>query len=491
MISKTASRDVLTLLSGSFIAKLIAMASITIFARALSKQEMAVFPAYFMLTGLSCLVLTLGIFSLFTRDIPSLLQRGEIEQMRSLAVTGSAVIILGTIPVILFSLYFGDAIAGLVFRDVDDGWIIKLMAPGFLAATISQIAEYMMWGRGQFGATSLVQMLQSFLRPIGTLTFYFWLGFPGVVVGLVVAEFISAGAGIWCIRDVVIGPLPAIYPLRRLVSESMPYYIGNYLTYFRGDGDSLFVTALLGPQALAEYYIAKILYTNAFLLMTAVDKVAVQRLARFIGTPAFLDTVRNLHVQISEVLIPFSLLLIALAPGLMTVIGGSRYANATWPAIVLLVAMLIQFIGVSYNRAIYVALPGTTRLKFTAIETLVVVVSTCVLAPLAGIIGAAFSRVIAALGIWLFGAFLLRRHLAAALPLRPTFIAVATGLPGTILVLLLSAPATGLRGAIILLLQSGTIWTAAFLGLTLVLNRPLIESLSGAFTRRYRAAFSS
>ncbi len=491
MISKAASKDVLKLLSGTFVAKLIAMASITIFARILSKHEMAVFPAYFMLTGLSCLVLTLGIFSLFTRDIPSLLQRGEIVQMRSLAVTGSALIILGTIPVILFSLLFGDTIAALVFRDAHDGWIIRLMAPGFLAAAISQIAEYVMWGRGQFGATSLVQMFQSFLRPVGTLTFYFWLGFPGVILGLVAAEFISAGAGIWCIRDVLIGPLPPIYPIRKLVSESMPFYIGNYLTYFRGDGDSLFVTALLGPGALAEYYIAKILYTNAFLLMTAVDKVAVQRLARFVGTPAFLDTVRNLHVQISEVLIPFSLLLIALAPGLMAVIGGSRYAGATWPAIVLLTAMLIQFIGVSYNRAIYVALPGKTRLKFTAIETLIVIISTSVLAPLAGIIGAAFSRVVAAVGIWSFGAFLLHRHLSAALPLRPTFIALATGLPGTVLALLLSAPLPGVRGAIILLVQSATIWSASFLLLTLALNRPLFELLGNEFSRRYREVLSS
>jgi len=487
MIRSTASRDVLKLLSGTFVAKLIAMASITVFARILSKHEMSVFPAYFMLTGLSCLVLTLGIFSLFTRDIPSLLQRGEILQMRSLVVTGSAIIVLGTIPVILFSLCFGGTIASLVFRDVQDGWIIRLMAPGFLAAAISQIAEYVMWGRGQFGATSLVQMFQSFLRPAGTLSFYLWLGFPGVVVGLVVAEFVAAGAGLWCIRDVLTGPLPPVYPLRKLVSESMPFYIGNYLTYFRGDGDSLFVTALLGPGALAEYYIAKILYTNAFLLMTAVDKVAVQRLARFVGTPAFLDNVRNLHTQISEVLIPFSLLLIALTPGLMAIIGGSRYADATWPAIILLLAMSIQFVGISYNRAIYVALPGTTRLKFTAIETLVVIISTSVLAPLFGIIGAACSRVVAALGIWSFGAYILWRDMAAALPLRPTLVAVATALPGTILALLLSGPHHDIRGAVILLTQSATIWSASFLGLTLVLNRPLFELLGSEFTRRYRA----
>ena len=490
MISSGASRDVLKLLSGTLVARLFGLASITVFARLLSKHEMAVFPAYLMLTGLSSLVLTLGIFSLFTRDIPSLMQNDSVR-MRSLIITGSAVILLGTVPIVVLSLWLGGPIAGLIFRDTGDAWIVRFMAPAFLAAALSQIAEYVMWGRGQFGATSLVQIFQSILRPLATLTFYFFFGFQGVVIGLVTAEFISACAGLWCTRDVFFGPLPPIYPLRELISESMPFYIGNYLTYLRGDGDSLLVAALLGPGALAEYYIAKILYGNALLLLTAVDKVAVQRLARFVRTPVFLDNVRSLHVQVSEILVPFSLLLIAIAPGLMSLIGGTRYANTAWPAVILLFAMLVQYIGVSYNRAIYVALPGSVRLKFTALEAFVVIVSTTVLAPLAGIAGVAGSRVIAALGIWFFGAMILRRHLEAALPIKPVLVAVATALPGTVLAQLLSAPSHDFRSAILTLGQSAAIWTASFLGLTVIFNRRLFELLGSEMTRRYREVFSS
>jgi O-antigen/teichoic acid export membrane protein len=88
------------------------------------------------------------------------------------------------------------------------------------------------------------------------------MGFPGIAVGLVLTQLVLAAVGLWYIRDVFAWPLPPVYPIGELLWESLPYYIGNYLSYLRGDGDNLLVTALLGPTALAEYYVAKTLYTN-------------------------------------------------------------------------------------------------------------------------------------------------------------------------------------------------------------------------------------
>ena len=63
IVARAAFRDVSSLLSGRVIAKPFGVASTMLFARILSKDEMAIFPVFLMLAGIANLVLTFGIFS--------------------------------------------------------------------------------------------------------------------------------------------------------------------------------------------------------------------------------------------------------------------------------------------------------------------------------------------------------------------------------------------------------------------------------------------
>ena len=84
-MARAAFRDVSSLLSGSVIAKPFGVASTTLFARILSKDEMAIFPVFLMLAGIPNLVLTFGIFSTFMRELPPLFREDE-AQARSLTL---------------------------------------------------------------------------------------------------------------------------------------------------------------------------------------------------------------------------------------------------------------------------------------------------------------------------------------------------------------------------------------------------------------------
>lgn len=482
-----AQKDVIKLVGGSAAAKLFGIASTMLFARLLTKDQMAVFPAFLMLAGLPVLFLTFGIFSAFIRDVPVLL-RTDSRLVRSLIVTGSGVIILGTIVPTAAAYWWSDKVAEFVFRQADDGWIIRTMIPGFVAYMISKIAENVMWGRGQFGETSIVQIIESIVRPLATMTLYFSLGLKGIVIGLVTSQFIIAGVGFWYIRDIFIGPLPPLYPLGKLFSASMPYYIGNYLAYLRGDGDTFLVTALLGPVALAEYYLAKSLYSNVCLIWTAVDKVAVERLARFGNSASFNEKVRQLHVRISQTTIPFALFVIATAPGLIMLLGGSRYAGATGPAILLLVMALIQFAIIPVDRAVYIAVPGFLRVASSILEATLVVGTALLLAPSAGLMGVATARIIAPLGYCVFGVFVLYRRFGLSLPFNVSFLALMTGAPGTLLALFMTPAAHGLVGALERIALAAVIWAVSFLVVGYLANRVLVDFLADNALRYYRVA---
>lgn len=486
-MTTSAEKDVFKLLGGSAAAKVLGIASMILFTRLLTKDQMAVFPAFLMLAGLPVLFLTFGIFAAFIRDVPGLL-RTDKALVRSLIVTGSGIIILGTIVPTVAAYWWSDRIAEFVFRRADDGWIIRTMIPGFLAYVISKIAENVMWGRGQFGASSVIQIVESIVRPVTTTALFFLLGFKGIVIGLVAAQLIMAAIGFWYVRDIFLGPLPPVYPLGKLIRESMPYYIGNYLSYLRGDGDTFLVTVLLGPAALAEYYLAKTLYSNVGLILTAVDKVAVQRLARFAGDRSFNDKIRELHIRISQTTIPFGLLVIAAAPGLILVLGGSRYVGATGPAILLLVVALIQFAIIPVDRAVYIAVPGFLRVASAIIEAGAVLGTALLLAPYAGLLGVAAARIIAPIVYCLFGVFILHRRLGLSLPFQVTFLAVMTAAPGTALALLLAPRPQGFLGALENISLATGIWVVALIAIGSLLNRPLVNVLTENTFRYYRTA---
>lgn len=482
----SAPRDVLKLLSGSVLAKVFGIVSLMIFARLLAKDQMAVFPAYLMLAGLPLLFMTFGIYASFVRELPSLM-RNDVEQARSLVVTGSAIVAAGTLLPCLAFFYFADQISMLVFKTAAQGWAVRAMVPGFLAYMVSRTTDNVMWGRGQFGATSTIQILESIVRPVATVSLYFLLGYRGIVTGLVLSQCIMAAIAFWYVRDMYLGAWPGFYPVRRLFVQSMPYYIANYLSYLRGDGDSILVTLLLGPAALAEYYVAKTLFANMVLIWQSVDRVAVERLGRVVNTEVFAERVKALHVQLSQILIPFCLFAIALAPSALLLLTGARYANATWPAVILLFGTLAMFVAIPYDRGVYVGLPGMVRLKFTMIEAALVVGTAVTLAPVLGLVGIAGARVIAPIGVSVFGAYLLRRHLGLVLPFGAALRALATAAPGTALALFAVPPGHRFATELASMAAAGMIWLACFLLLAWLFNRQLLDRLAATIAEQYRS----
>ncbi|MFC3069200.1 oligosaccharide flippase family protein [Phenylobacterium soli] len=471
-MARAAFQDVSKLLSGSVIAKLFGVASTMLFARLLTKDQMAIFPVFLMLAGIPNLVLTFGIFSTFMRELPRLFREDE-ARARGLVMTGSLVVIACTITAAVSAAVFSGEIARLVFRNAAQGWIIQGLAPGFVAYVIAKIGESVVSGRGQFGRISAVQIVDSVFRPLVTIGAFFAFGVKGVVIGIVAAQFLIAAQYLFYMRDILFVAGTPFYPVRALFAESMPYYVGNFLSYLRGDGDTLLVTTFLGPAAVAEYYVAKNLYANVVLIQNAVDWVAVERLARFARTPSFQEKLSELNERIAQLMVPFTLLVVALAPHAIAILAGPRYASSTWPAVVLLFAALAQFIAIPVERAVFVAAPGILRVYFAVFEVLTVLASAALLVPQVGILGVAAARVISPVTGWLFGLVLLKRRFNLVLSLDAVARVLLAGVPVSAVILWLAPRPTGFADAVIGAAVAGAFWVASFAALTLLVNRPM------------------
>ena len=479
-MSSTALGDISKLLSGSVLAKLFGVAALILFTRYLTKQEMAVFPAYLMLAGLCDLILTFGIFSQVLREIPTLCHEAPLKA-RSLAVTSSALILVGTILPAIAAFFFRQEIADLVFRDPGQGWVIAMIAPAFIGYVVSRITDFLMWGRGQFGATAVVQIAESVIRPICTISMFFIWGFPGIVMGLVVSQFILAAIGFYYVRDLFLGALPPLYPIGKLIRESMPYYLGNYLSYLRTDGDVVVVTSFMGPASLAEYYVAKTLYTNVSVILTTVDKVAVERLARFRHNEQFTAKVEELHIQISQLIVPMMMLIIAVAQPAMTVLAGARYGNATWPAVILLVSALIQFLSIPVDRSVFLQVPGSLRVVYAVVESTAVVLTAFALVPLLGLVGVGAARVMATALTMGFGLWLLKKKHNFLLSPGPPILSILAALPGTAIALVAAPRAMDPVGAFAIAAIITAGWLLIFLILSYLFNRAALDKLWGLF----------
>jgi O-antigen/teichoic acid export membrane protein len=485
-----AVKDISRLVGGSILARSLGIISTMLFARILAKDEMAVFPAFLMIAGLFNLLLDAGIYSTMVRELPSLLweDRGTA---RSMIQTSSLLITASCLIVAALTFWQGRTIAQFIFRDPSQAWVIRLMVPGFVAYVIARIADTIMWGSGRFGATAFVQIVDSVVRPPLTIALFFPFGIKGILIGLDVAQALVAIVSLYYVRDLLFGAFAGFYPVRRLITTSLPYLAGNIISYLRGEGDTLLVTTYLGPQLLAEYYIAKNLYTNVTLIFTALDKVAAERLARHLTVAdTFREKVKELHTRVSHIVTPGILLVIAVTPYALTVLAGNRYASAKWPAIALLVVALAQFVFTPIQRAVYVGLSGVYRAGSGAVETAVVLGTAALAMPTLGMLGVALARLMGPIIGSLLGIVLLRVKFDLTLDFRPLAQGIVTSLPGTLLVLWLAPPSHGILSAILASLICSVIWIACYVGLTALVNPNMLKDAVASLMRLRKARIS-
>lgn len=405
------------LISGNITAKVIGFFVLMFFARTLSKEHLVIFPIYGMLSELSILVFSFGVFPTFVRSLPSMMIEDRTKA-RSMILTGSTVILAGTVFFSLFIFVFSDYIAQLILGDAESSELINIMCIGFVAVGCRRITDNILWASSRFHKTALLQIIGAFSRGSLSIGLLLIFGIKGLVLGLVLNDIFCACLALFFLRDIIIGCFSNFYSLRRLISLSLPFYLESYLMYFREYGDNWIISTFLGPAALSVYYIAKTIYLLLFVIYRSVDKVITAKLSSFRQNIEYIEQqITQLLLIISHLAAPFIFFIIGLLPTLIYFIGAGEYAASLIPCIILYIAIMIQFFKIPVGRAIFVVTSPVMRFKITLLETTILLPLLLTLTPIWGITGVAVSRFITNLAGGILQYIILRKVIRVNVPI--------------------------------------------------------------------------
>lgn len=460
---RAALKDIARLLAGNVSAKALGVIGLMFFTRILSTDELALFPIFFMVNGLLDTLFSFGVCPAFVRTLPAML-RDDLPKARSLILSGSLVMLGGVSCAAILMFLFANSVAEILLHDPSAASLIQLISLGAVFYAICILTDYIMWCRGQFTADSVVQVIEAISRPIGAGLGFIAFGKSGLVIGLIASQVIVMGASLYCLRDLISGGWPQFYPSRDLFRQSIPLYFDSLLWYLRGDGDNLLIAALLGPSHLAIYYVAKILFSNVLVVLTSLDRVVHHRLAQISKDTASLSVkINELQSHLARLAIPLIMLTISLTPALITILAGPSYQRASLPAILLLLAAMVQFMTIPIDRSVLIALPPVFRLYKTSAEVVSVFVSAIILMPTAGIAGLAAARLSGQTMGGLFGLAVLKRKLSITLSYAQSIRVLIAAMPGTFLILAFHAPLDTALNAALSAVVSGSVWLSLFL----------------------------
>lgn len=394
-------KSILQLFSANMIVKAFAVLSLAYFTRHLTKEEMAILPAFLMLSSLSGVFFNFGLYPTLLKVIPSLALT-NLEKAKSIINTIGIIMILNAVIFSLATFFLSEYISYWIFNSGSYQQIIEILSAGFLCRGINNFQQYVMQAFSRFGQLSKVVLITNIIRIGLTLLLTIFYGAIGLATGLTITQFIVTIFSSFQLRDILFNTLKFANP-RNLIKESLPFYLEGFLMYFKRDGDNLLISFFLGPEILSLYYIAKRLadLTNSF--FNTLDSVLTSNLSKI------KDNKEKFKLKIKEILrtfnllvLPFISLVAAISPTFIFYIGAD-YTEAIIPSIILVFGPFFKYyFTITFGRAIFLFSPASSRFVLTLVETTILFFSLAVLGYLWGLIGIAVANIVSGLSTGLY-----------------------------------------------------------------------------------------
>lgn len=412
-------KDLIHLVSSNAILKVLGIVSVMVYTRYLLKEELALVPLFAIMGRLSMVVFSFGILPTLVRDIPHLLREKKTELVSSAINTSIMVILPGILLFSILSYFFADRLALYFLQTESYTPHLKLMAVGFFFTGVNQAFSYIYWCLSRFQQESSRNVIVGFMQVITGIAFVMIWGIYGLLASLVICSMINTGIFLYSLRDILFTSFK-LYPLRKLIVESIPFYLESYLMYFRAEGDQLLVAGLLGPQALAIYYIAKKPYDILQSFTQSLDKVLTTSLAKFRDNmEVFNKKVNSIITLNSFILFPVILLTIGVCPTFVVLIAGAGYEAAVVPSMILLLWLGAQVSWkTAIGKSIFILQSSTGRFKVTLIETVILLSLVYILGHFHGLIGVVVARFLATVLAGICAYYFVRKDIAVKIDLK-------------------------------------------------------------------------
>ena len=404
-------KDLSYLVSSNVILKVLGIVSVMVYTRYLLKGQLALVPFFSVMGNFSMVVFSFGVLPTLVRDVPHLLKQNRMEDVQSYVVTTLIIIVPGIFLFSVLCYFLAGILSSYYFETKAYTPYLKLMSIGIFFTGINSAFAYIYWGLGRFKQEANRMVIVGVIQLITTIAFVIFWGISGLIISMVISSFLNTVIYLINLRDVIFSSSFKINPIRRLIVQSIPFYLESYLMFLRQQGDQLFVATLLGPNALAIYFISKKPYDVLSSFTQSLDQVLTISLAKNKNDlKMFNKKVNEIITLNTYILFPIILLAIGVSPICIILIAGKGYEAAIVPSMMLLLWLIIQVSWkTALGKSIFVLKSSAGRFKVTLVETVTLLGFMFILGHFYSLQGVVSGRLIATISAGVFAYTIVRR----------------------------------------------------------------------------------
>lgn len=351
------------LFTSRIIVTIIGIIYLSITARYLSKQEMAVVALIFVLSALVNLLRNFGFVGTAAKLIPEYVALGkESEANRLIRSTMFYLTIsAGIITLILF--IFSSQVSYIFLKTRGYSSHIKIISGIIFFISLLEPILWFFNSLKKFNISSLFYILEGILPRMFAVIFMFIYGLKGFLWGMLFGYIFILVYAIWLLKDRFFSEF-TLEPIFQLFKYSLPFYGSGFLRYAFMQLDQLIVGIFFLPEILASYYIAKRFYDIFVQLIDSICLPILPKIGeiKIIGKQKIQESFKKVFKYASYIFIPMSLTILASSKFLLYIIGGEKYLNATSTLMILSIAIL--FYAYSGICSTFVYMVGEPKIWF-------------------------------------------------------------------------------------------------------------------------------
>lgn len=305
-------------------------------ARILESEHLAYVGLIPALSGLVLAAFGFGVGTLLERDVPRLLV-SDPARADALQRSGFLVASLSIVIMVLVFWVFVDAWTGLFLADYTfEAGSIRWIALPMAAYMFNEINAWMMIIRRETKAFGILKIYGDIAAKLAVVGLYLWRpSETSVFLGLALGHFPFLVVALWLQRGWLF-KAPLFNPLK-LIWESRVFYAEANFTALRDRGDSVLVSSVLGPIAMANYYVAKSVAAQLLVFYSPVTSLIVpvfsSRLGQ--GKQELALVFRKVWSIAPPLFIWLASSIAAISPVVLALIAGPEYAHNWQTAMIL------------------------------------------------------------------------------------------------------------------------------------------------------------
>jgi O-antigen/teichoic acid export membrane protein len=343
----------LSLLGSQYGLAVVNVAVSMVMLRLLSKPQFAVVATLEILSALVAFS-DPGLNSVVVQRAPAGFKAGGDERSSlgliklALVCRLAALVVLGLVFILL-----GSRISLLFLKTTDYTAEIRVLVVGALLSATWESLQVVAQAVQDFKLIARWNLLGGITKQVLALLLFFPFGFWGYLTGLVASIALVNVAMAWSLRRYLWASVPAA-PIGPTLRYAFPYFLRRFFRFGFLQFDLAAVGAMLPPEALAMYSVARRLAGYISQVTESFQTPILMRVASMRQESAEERGVfaRKAMRYITLLIVPICALVAAASPWIMGVFGGAKYA-AGWPILAVLAIGQILYALYS-NQAIYV-----------------------------------------------------------------------------------------------------------------------------------------